>query len=105
MEYCPGLSLWHKIELVRRDAISRQKLMQSQNKQASDIATPEAVSTTPQLWLGLTPQFIAKIFRQMVEGLYFLHLHGVIHAGTPPPFPPCVFVTSCTSSPSHRVFL
>ena len=90
MEYCPGQSLWHKIELVRRHAISRQKLMQSQNKKASDVATPEAAATTPQLWLGLTPQFIAKIFRQMVEGLYFLHLHGVIHAGAPP---------------SHSVFL
>jgi hypothetical protein len=81
MEYCPGQSLWHKIELVRRDTIARQKLMSSQGHKAAGYITDATSQAPPQLWLGLTPQFIAKIFRQMVEGLCFLHLHGVIHAG------------------------
>ena len=83
MEYCPGQSLWHKIELVRRDAIAREKLLLSQKKKVPEAAAE--VKAPPQVWLGLTPQFISKVFRQMVEGLYFLHLHGVIHAGALPP--------------------
>jgi hypothetical protein len=55
-------------------------LSQSQ-RDATQVSTGMAAAAPPQLWLGLTPQFIAKIFRQMVEGLSFLHLHGVIHAG------------------------
>jgi serine/threonine protein kinase len=79
MEYCPGQSLWHKIELVRRDVISREKILSAQRKKSADGAAD--LKAPSQSWLGLTPQFIAKVFRQMVEGLHFLHLHGVIHAG------------------------
>ena len=79
MEYCPGQSLWHKIELVRRDAIAREKALSSQRKKPTETSTDKKV--TSHLWLGLTPQFIAKVFRQMAEGLHFLHTHGVIHAG------------------------
>lgn len=82
MEYCPGQSLWHKIELVRRDSIARDKLLLSQKKKATE--SPVEVKAAPHVWLGLTPQFVSKVFRQMVEGLYFLHLHGVIHAGELP---------------------
>jgi hypothetical protein len=80
MEYCPGQSLWHKIELVRRDAIAREKTLSSQKKKPTETSTEK--KPTSQLWLGLTPQFIAKVFRQMAEGLNFLHMHGVIHAGS-----------------------
>ena len=94
MEYCPGQSLWHKIELVRRDAIARERLSLTQQKKASDLQQkkasdlPSDPKPPPHIWRGLTPQFIAKLFRQMVEGLNFLHLHGVIHAGAGLAFSP-----------------
>jgi serine/threonine protein kinase len=84
MEYCPGQSLWHKIELVRRDAIAREKILPPQKKNAAEFTSVTKAALQP--WLGLTPQFIVKVFRQMAEGLNFLHLQGVIHAGQPDGF-------------------